>query len=239
MPLYRIDVGATPRASDINQIVDGINGLVDFGQVVFAAPVAAPVSAGTAASMNGAGLSIGTFTYAVSFVTGVRRSDGTLYVTGETPVSPTWTTLTTSGYQRVAIANLPNGAPTVIGKRIYRSDVNGNASTLKLVATLPATQTTYVDSTPEAERGAAPSATNTTGTWVTLCAPPTDPLHAVNKQFVDTEMAANRAYMDQTETDIRAYMDQTEADMVTANNSAVSTVRTESADEITHRIMNY
>ena len=96
----------------------------------------------------GAGLSIGSYSYAVTF----------LSQAGETPPSPLVTTTTTSGNQNVILSSIPTGPATtllpgtatntVIGRNVYRTLVGG--STLFLLATLQNnTATSYSDSLPD------------------------------------------------------------------------------------------
>ncbi len=95
-----------------------------------------PPGAGpNAAAVAGAGLSIGTYKYAVTFL-----SQG-----GETPPSPLTSVNTTNGNQQVQLSNIPIGSTitatpgiavnNVIGRNLYRSIAGGN--TLFLLATLP------------------------------------------------------------------------------------------------------
>lgn len=207
MPFYTIGVGDTPRVSDINQFIGGMNGTVDVGAISFVGPTTAPASAGSATNATGSELGIGTYKYAMTFVTGVAKSDGTLFVTGETTAGPEWTALTSSGFQRVSLTSLPNGGATVIGKRIYRTAVNGTQK--MLVATLSATQPSYVDTLPDANLGANVPTTNTTGTTLTLAGDPTAPNQAVNKAYLDAQTQAARDYSDASASAAKQYSDDT------------------------------
>jgi hypothetical protein len=124
-----------------------------------------PPSGASAAKQAGSGLGIGTYQYAITFI-----SQG-----GETTPGPAFQVTTSSGQQQVAISNIPLGPPqpntpgistnTVIGRNIYRSQVGG--STLYFLATIPDnTTTSYTDSAPDSQLTGMPQpqALNTSGT---------------------------------------------------------------------------
>lgn len=124
----------------------------------------APVAGMTATTQAGMALGVGSYAYAVTFL-----SQG-----GETTPSPLVTVTTTSNNQQVQLANIPIGptAPatpgaatnTVIGRNLYRSQVGGGA--LTLLATLADnTTTSYVDALGDVNIAATPSppAVNTSG----------------------------------------------------------------------------
>ena len=101
---------------------------------------AAPTTGLTANATSGTALGIGTYQYAVTFLT-----QG-----GETPPSPVVTVTTTSGNQALLLSSLPLGPSTpllpgtatntIIGRNLYRSLAGG--STLLLLATLQDNTTT-------------------------------------------------------------------------------------------------
>ena len=110
---------------------------------------APPTTSLVATPAAGAGLSVGGYTYAVTF----------LSQAGETPPSPLATATTTSGNQTIALSSIPLGPITtplpgtatnmVIGRNVYRTLVGG--STLFLLATLQNnTATSYSDTLPDA-----------------------------------------------------------------------------------------
>lgn len=147
----------------MNQVIKALTAEEDAGTLSLAAPINAPASAGTATASAGTELGVGAYVYAMTYVTGHKRDDGTIVASGETPASPTWTVTTTATNQRVTHASLPTSADvTVVAKRLYRTTVGG--AQRKLVATLSASMTAYVDSTPDANLGANEPTTNTTGT---------------------------------------------------------------------------
>lgn len=112
----------------------------------------APPSAGTSATaVTGTGLGLGTYQYAVTF----------LSQAGETTPSPLVAVTTSSGKQQVTLSSIPIGPATnvvagvagaatnvVIGRNLYRTQANG--SILFLLATLPDnTTTSYNDVSPD------------------------------------------------------------------------------------------
>ncbi len=124
----------------------------------------------TANAATGAGLSIGNYQYAVTFL-----SQG-----GETTPSPTLSVSTSSGNAVVNLAAIPIGpvttstpgiaTNTVIGRNLYRTLVSGTQ--LFLLATIPDdTTATYSDSAPDSVLSGkpAPPGVNTSG--VTLWPP--------------------------------------------------------------------
>lgn len=125
----------------------------------------APPTVGMVATpATGIGLGIGSYSYAVTF----------LSQAGETPPSPLVTMTTTSGNQNGALSSIPLGPATtllpgtatntIIGRNVYRT-LNGG-STLFLLATLQNnTATNYSDSLPDASLAGKPQppTVNTSG----------------------------------------------------------------------------
>ena len=125
---------------------------------------ASPATSLVATPAAGAGLGVGSYTYAVTF----------LSQAGETPLSPLATTTTTSGNQTIVLSFIPLGPDTtllpgtatnmVIGRNIYRTLSGG--STLFLLATLQNnTATSYSDTLPDASLAGRPQppTVNTSG----------------------------------------------------------------------------
>lgn len=114
----------------------------DFLELLRARQVAAP-AAPSVAAVTGAGLGIGAYQYAVTFVdiTGGESLPGTAA-----------NVTTTSGSQKVNLTAIPTG-PTATAKRnLYRTTVGG--SQLKYLATLSDnTTTTYADTTADGSLG--------------------------------------------------------------------------------------
>lgn len=123
-----------------------------------------PAGGMTATPAIGAGLNIGAYQYAVTFL-----SQG-----GETTASPVAAVTTTSGNQQVSLANIPLGATqpstpgiatnTVIGRNLYRTTVGGTQ--LLLLATLQDNvMTAFVDTIADSELSGKPSppSVNTSG----------------------------------------------------------------------------
>jgi hypothetical protein len=106
---------------------------------------ASPPGGMSANPLSGAGLGIGTYQYAVTFLT-----QG-----GETPPSPALAVTTTSGNQKVSLLAIPIGPSTttlpgsatniVIGRNLYRTQVGG--STLFLLTTLQDNSTSSYNDT--------------------------------------------------------------------------------------------
>ncbi|HZO75626.1 MAG TPA: hypothetical protein VFB60_25700 [Ktedonobacteraceae bacterium] len=125
----------------------------------------APPPAGmSATAVSGAGLNVGAYQYAVTFLT-----QG-----GETTPSPVASVTTTTGNQKVTLAAIPLGnnlttipgtaTNIVIGRNLYRTLVGG--STLYWLATLPDnTTTSYSDSAADATLSGklSPPTVNTSG----------------------------------------------------------------------------
>ena len=123
-----------------------------------------PLAGMTASAVAGNGLSIGAYSYAVTFL-----SQG-----GETTPSPLVGVTTSTGNQQVNLASIPLGpantstpgvaANTVIGRNLYRTLVG--SSTLYLLTTLPDnTTTTYTDAAADSTLAGkpVPPSVNTSG----------------------------------------------------------------------------
>lgn len=190
MSFYRIIPGTKaqggsgpPLASDVNQYAKAFAGEEDVGALALASPVAAPASAGSGTATTGSELGVGTHLYAVTYVTGHLRGDGTVIVAGETTASPTWSVVTTAGNQRVNLAGLPVPAGvTVVAKRLYRTVVDG--AQLRLVAELAPGVESLVDNVTDASLGANVPTSNTTGTTLSVQTP-TQASHVATKAYVD------------------------------------------------------
>lgn len=120
-------------------------------------------TAPTVAATTGAGLSIGSYLYKVTFVTSVGETVG-----GTESSSVT----TTSGNQRVNLTAIPTYSTTqkVIARNIYRTKVGGASGTELFVATISDnTTTTYTDSTADTSLGRlVPTVDTTTSSAWTL-----------------------------------------------------------------------
>jgi len=123
-----------------------------------------PNAAPNAVAVAGAGLGIGQYTYAVTYL-----SQG-----GETPLSPLATVTTSGGNQQVNVSAIPVGPAlpstpgaatnTVIGRNMYRSQVGGTALTL-LTTIMDNVTTTFADTASDASIASrpAPPTVNTSG----------------------------------------------------------------------------
>jgi hypothetical protein len=136
---------------------------VEYPLLVPGSALAAPASAPTLAASGGAGMGLGAYQYAVTFVT----------ASGETTPSPVASVTTSSGNQQVHLTNIPLGpapAPVgspgasviVLGRRLYRSVVGGSALLLA-AAISDNTTTSLTDSAPDSALGSAAPAVNTAG----------------------------------------------------------------------------
>ena len=137
---------------------------------VYGSVFAAPGSGMSASAAAGTGLNVGSYQYAVTFLT-----QG-----GETTPAPLTTVTTSSGNQKVNLSAIPLGptqAPgsatvsnSVIGRALYRTAVGG--TTLALLATLSDNvTTTYLDMLPDSSLAGLPQPppVNTSGV---MCWPP-------------------------------------------------------------------
>lgn len=120
-----------------------INNTVSLKQITYTTPTSP-----TLALNSGTGMSVGLYSYAVTFVEG----------NGETIPGTAANITTTTGNTVVALTAIPTGPTGTTARRIYRSKV-GTTTPLFLVTTLSNnTATTYTDSTADASLGAqAPS----------------------------------------------------------------------------------
>lgn len=167
MALYPVAVNTDPVISDINQIIDLFNGNHDVGLIQLAPQVLAPTSAPTAALASAtSGLGVGAYTYTIAFVTGYKKSDGTIVKTAETNYGPTVNISTTSGNQSVQLSNIPtSSSPSVVARSIYRTPVGGGP--YKFVAMITDnTTTTYLDNLRDINLGNVANSSNQTGTPV-------------------------------------------------------------------------
>lgn len=141
---------------------------VEYPLLVPGSAIAAPASAPTLAATAGAGLGVGAYQYAVTFVT----------ASGETLPSPVGSVTTSSGNQQVSLSSIPlapapppisgpDAAVIVLARKLYRTAAGGSA--LALLATLnDNTTTTYLDSAADSALAgaAAPPAITTAGLLV-------------------------------------------------------------------------
>jgi hypothetical protein len=125
MAYYKVNTGDFPYPTDVNQYADSLTGNNDVGQLTLAANVANPSAGPTAALAAGSALGIGAYSYAMTYVTGYKKTNGTFIYNGETALSPVTTINTTSGNQVVNLSNITtSSASYVIARRIYRTKVN-------------------------------------------------------------------------------------------------------------------
>ncbi|HZS77983.1 MAG TPA: hypothetical protein VFA41_15345 [Ktedonobacteraceae bacterium] len=147
-----------------------------------------PPPAGMVASAQaGAGLGIGAYQYAVTFL-----AQG-----GETTPSPLASVTTSSGNQKVSLTNVPLGPATtatpgvatnsVIGRNLYRTSANG--AQLFLLATLQDNSTTsFVDTIPDSSLAGKPTPPTVNTSGVMLW-PPYEREFAEYSNFFDSSAA--------------------------------------------------
>lgn len=178
--LKTIVPGAPPMATDINQLIQMLNGLIDIGVLKFSSPVAAP-SAPTISAVAGAANLTGTYKYKLVYLTGWVDSYYNLYVNGFSVSNETSITLSSQN----ASITIPSFPTSVIGVAIYRTAAGGASDTQKYVDIMVNSALgPYVDSVSDANLGtrmlgastspkaygtaipASVPTTNTTGTFV-------------------------------------------------------------------------
>jgi hypothetical protein len=166
MALYNVSVGAAPMASDLNQIVDVFKGLHDLGTISFAPTLADPDLTGFSAALQaGTNLGIGVYNYRFQYVTGYYKSDGTLSITGQTVLTASALSITTTSGNQAVKLTLPDitPIPSAVAIRIFRGAVGG--TDYRLVATVQQGTVSYVDTTKDTSRSTTTaSSSNTTGT---------------------------------------------------------------------------
>ncbi|WP_460060550.1 hypothetical protein [Streptomyces sp. YKOK-I1] len=121
-----------------------------YGNIAIVGQVAPPgqvPTAPTAAAAAGAGLKVGAYRYAVTFVTAGKESD-----TGAEA-----TVTTTAGNQKVNLTAIPAGPAGTTARRLYRTAVGGATGSERLLATIEDnTATTFSDDVPDAKLGDSP-----------------------------------------------------------------------------------
>ncbi len=113
-----------------------------------AQPAPAPSTAPTVAAQGSAGSGNvnNTEWYAVTFVTGVITSQGTMNIAGETTLGPISAAVTANN-QSILVSNIPTGPSTVIARRIYRSPALPNPSTALSLSTVSNSSSTLAATT--------------------------------------------------------------------------------------------
>jgi hypothetical protein len=154
-------------ASDIAQVTDFFSGKHDIGGITIAPATAAPTNTITGSTSAGTNLGAGAYQYVVTYLTGYRKSDGTLSITGETLPSTAFSITTPAGNGTISLTGIPVGGPLVIARNLYRTKVNG--STFYLVKQFADNSTqVFTDNTPDASLpSTTPPTTNGTGSFFT------------------------------------------------------------------------
>jgi hypothetical protein len=125
MSLYTVGNTVNGSPSDLNQIINGLNGTNDIGALTLYSPIAAPGAPTTA--INGVGNLTGAYKYKVAFVTGFWQGPtgtGTLHTTGNT--SGGALSSISLNLQKTSITNIPIGGTGVVGRVIYRTKSGGS-----------------------------------------------------------------------------------------------------------------
>ena len=139
-------IRVNPVADLFAPAVRAFGNIAVVGQVTPPAPAPA---APTAAAAAGTGLEIGTYRYAVTFVT----------ARGETEAGTEATVATTAGNQAVNLSAIPTGpaGTNTAARKLYRTVVNGPAGSGRLLATIEDnTTTTFNDTAGDARLGDSP-----------------------------------------------------------------------------------
>ncbi len=159
---YTVADATTGAPSDLDQIVDFLNGNKDANTTAFLS-LATP-GALTATINTTSGNLSGNYQYAVAFVTGYWQGAigaGTLYTKGNTGGGTTSTIITVTNEQ-IDLSNIPIGGAGVVARIIYRT--KGNGSTFYFLQQISDnTTTTWLDDIPDTSLGAQMPTTNTTG----------------------------------------------------------------------------
>ncbi|MFF3877197.1 hypothetical protein [Streptomyces sp. NPDC001978] len=121
-----------------------------YGNIAIVGQVTPPgpaPGAPTAAAAAGAGLEVGAYRYAVTFVT----------AGGETETGVEATVTTTAGNQKVTLTAVPTGPAGTVARRLYRTVVGGATGSGRLLATIgDNTTATFNDGAPDGALGDPP-----------------------------------------------------------------------------------
>ncbi len=166
--LYTVASGSDIQSSDIDQLVTAFLAETDLGTVSFIGPTAAPTTAPAATISTSSGNLVGTYTYVVTFVTGVKESyTGIVHITGETPAGPASASITTTSGHQVTVSSIPTGPVGVIARRLYRTKAGGTVYYLDQKINDNET-TSVVDNVADSALGASAPTVNTTGTTFSI-----------------------------------------------------------------------
>jgi hypothetical protein len=183
--LKKIQPGASPMASDINQLLNGLTGQADIGTLQLAPQTAAP---STPNINTVTGVFTGTYKYQLVYVTGWLDSYYNLYVSGFAPSAETTVTLTSQN----ASIMIPSFNAPIIGVLIYRTVAGGASGTEQFVGSyLLSSGGTFVDSVLDTNLGTnLPTAPTWLGTAVTASVPTTNTTgSSVALPYYDAQLA--------------------------------------------------
>lgn len=158
--LYTVSNTTTAYAQALDQLVNGLNGSSDIGDItafpqITSLPGALTAAAGAAGSLSGA------YAYVVTYVTGLVDGTGALHTHGETNGGTASTTVNVTS-QNIDLTSIPIGPTGTIARKIYRT-VAGGSSFLFDFQISDNTTTSWTDTTVDGGLGAAIPTTNTTG----------------------------------------------------------------------------
>jgi len=164
LPLYTIQDNVDSQyASDVNQLVEGLMGNADIGQLKLLSPLTAP-TAPTAAVNTNLGNLTGAYKYVVAFVTGYWHGEpvtGTLLVQGNTGYGTESNTINPNG-QQGAVSAIPTGPTGTVARILGRTKAGGSAF-YRLAQINDNTTTSWTDNTADAGLTVELNQTNTTG----------------------------------------------------------------------------
>jgi hypothetical protein len=127
--LKKIVAGTEPLASDIDQIVQLLNGVADIGALSLAQPVADP--AAPILAINGAAGNLnGTYKYKLVYCTGLLDSDSNYYFSGFVAETEATVSVTNGKVD----LTLPGFSAPIIATAIYRTAVGGASGTEKFIS---------------------------------------------------------------------------------------------------------
>lgn len=214
--LYNVaDNVDTVFSSDIDQLVDALNGINDIGTITLYAPISPP-SAPTVNVSATAGVLTGTYSYRVAFVTGYWKGiigSGTLIARGNTSGGTISNSVSPSAKQ-VTITTINTGPVGTVARILYRTKAGGG--TYYQVAQInDNTTTTYTDNIADASITVVMPVSNTTGTilsgYATLASPTFTgvPLVPTASADTNTQQIASTAFMLGQASSVAPIMDGT------------------------------
>lgn len=199
--------GTDPLATDVSQLANLFNALLDAGTLQLAAAQTTP-AAPTAAASGSTGNLNGAYRWVTVLITGWKQGDGSYYVNGFVP--STDSTQVTVTNNSASLTSIATGGVVVIGRAIYRTAAGGAAGTEKFCGVIwDNGTTTFTDNVSDASLGSGMPSTNTTpaaygtaipanvpisnttGTILLLARDPISDMEAATKHYVDANSIKN------------------------------------------------